>query len=850
MGPTLGKMAVRTDDSSDFSLTDAMTSTTSLMGSDEMELVPKPNECPLAKQATPCFLRRFLYNYGGRRYVFDESLLPQANFPPERRRAQLASNEAAARRPSFEFTTPPNVKRQQSISEEPLPKRRNMSGADTRQRNCDSVASPEDDALLSLAGPVSLSIPDENSVPNSPAADDFATGNEEDHTTFVADVVPTNVIPATSMGSVASAGLDDEELSLLSPTASPKAPAHSLSRRADASGSPIFEEDPDVVTNIPSLIGAFEQLPAAMHRYVLYKMFKRCDRATLSLMSNLAQSALRCDMIRLLPRELTDKIFSYLDSESLLAVSLVSKTWYHIVEGNEAVWRNLMALSQLELTPRDEFRATYEAWGYSGWTEDCTLNGMDYNMPVPPPALNAMGRPVNKYKAIYRRKLLIARNWMTPNSRPLRISIPYAVKDVITCLYFDEERIIAGSDGKYINIYDTSTGRLVSHFDDHEGGVWALKYIMGDILVSGSTDRTVRVWSISRNCCTHVFRGHISTVRCLDVVMPVKVEDKITGKTVMCPPYPVIVTGSRDASVRMWRLPGPDDPDHFTPASEADIPDPFFLKAFYGHENPVRAINGYGDTVVSGSYDYTVRVWKISTGECKWVLRGHQHKVYCAIIDPKRNRCISASMDWNVKVWCLETGTLLYTLEGHTSLVGFLDLNRTTLVSAASDQTLRLWDPERGILQHKLTGHDTGITCFRHDENKVVSASDDSLKLWNIKTGQFVSNLFEGIRMKHIWQVSFDSRRCVSAVCRNGRTFLEVLNFDYNPNAPAPSVPASIEDDLHLEGYGPPSVGPLEHAEFLDTQNPLEAHVLAENRFVDNGSPNPPPAPTNGLGLL
>lgn len=62
-----------------------------------------------------------------------------------------------------------------------------------------------------------------------------------------------------------------------------------------------------------------------------------------------------------------------------------------------------------------------------------------------------------------------------------------------------------------INIYDIKDGQLRCRLDGHEGGVWALQY-KGDVLVSGSTDRTVRVWSIEKQEQTHVFHGHTSTV--------------------------------------------------------------------------------------------------------------------------------------------------------------------------------------------------------------------------------------------------------------------------------------------------------------------------------------------------
>lgn len=41
--------------------------------------------------------------------------------------------------------------------------------------------------------------------------------------------------------------------------------------------------------------------------------------------------------------------------------------------------------------------------------------------------------------------------------------------------------------------------------------MWALEY-RGDVLVSGSTDRTVRVWSLEQGKQTHIFWGHTSTV--------------------------------------------------------------------------------------------------------------------------------------------------------------------------------------------------------------------------------------------------------------------------------------------------------------------------------------------------
>ena len=376
------------------------------------------------------------------------------------------------------------------------------------------------------------------------------------------------------------------------------------------------------------------------------------------------------------------------------------------------------------------------------------------------------------FKSLYRRHYLIRRNWMHEDTKPRHIAFRAHDTHVVTCLQFDTDKILTGSDDNNINVYDTKSGALRARLIGHEGGVWALQY-QGNTLVSGSTDRSVRVWDIEKGEERQVFRGHTSTVRCLQIVSPVKIGENAEGKPIMTPKHPLIITGSRDSTLRVWKLPKPDDRVFIQPETETDADDcPWFLRTLTGHQHSVRAIAAHGDTLVSGSYDCTVRVWKISTGESVLTLRGHAQKVYSVVLDHARNRCISGSMDNMVRIWDLDTGALRYSLEGHSSLVGLLDLQCDRLVSAAADSTLRIWDPENGSCKATLTAHTGAITCFQHDGQKVISGSDRTLKLWDIRRGECVKDLLSDL--SGVWQVRFDERRCVSAVQRDGVTFIEV----------------------------------------------------------------------------
>ncbi|KAK4168428.1 WD40-repeat-containing domain protein [Cladorrhinum sp. PSN259] len=395
-------------------------------------------------------------------------------------------------------------------------------------------------------------------------------------------------------------------------------------------------------------------------------------------------------------------------------------------------------------------------------------------------------RQLHLFKSLYRRHYMIRKSWVDGKVKPGHVAFAAHPRHVITCLQFDEDKIITGSDDTLIHVYDTKTGALRTKLEGHEGGVWALQYV-GNTLVSGSTDRSVRVWDIKKGICTQTFYGHTSTVRCLQILMPTDTGKVLDGKPVMMPPKPLIITGSRDSMLRVWRLPEAGARRYIQtgpPASDEQCP--YFIRILSGHQHSVRAIAAHGDTLVSGSYDSSVRVWRISTGQQLHNLQGHTQKVYSVVLDHKRNHCISGSMDSLVKIWDLATGACLHNLEGHSLLVGLLDLRDERLVSAAADSTLRIWDPETGKCKNTLMAHTGAITCFQHDGAKVISGSEKTVKMWDTQTGECVKDLLTDL--SGVWQVKFDDRRCVAAVQRGNLTYIEILDFGAVRDGMAPEL--------------------------------------------------------------
>ena len=82
-----------------------------------------------------------------------------------------------------------------------------------------------------------------------------------------------------------------------------------------------------------------------------------------------------------------------------------------------------------------------------------------------------------------------------------------------------------------------------------------------------------------------------------------------------------------------------------------------------------------GGLLASGSHDWNVKVWTVSTGECLVTMEGHEGEVFSLTVLGD-GRLASGSHDATIKLWELTTSACVTTLEGHESRVTSLALLR------------------------------------------------------------------------------------------------------------------------------------------------------------------------------
>jgi WD40 repeat protein len=131
--------------------------------------------------------------------------------------------------------------------------------------------------------------------------------------------------------------------------------------------------------------------------------------------------------------------------------------------------------------------------------------------------------------------------------------------------------------------------------------------------------------------------------------------------------------------------------------------------AFIGHTGEVwdAAISPDGHRLASASFDHTIKLWDVATGQIERTLRGHGARAYSVAFDKEGTRVVSASADKTAIIWDVTSGEPLQVLRGHSDNVrcAVFSPDGATVVTGSWDGTIRAWNALNGrSLGHCRTG--------------------------------------------------------------------------------------------------------------------------------------------------
>lgn len=247
-----------------------------------------------------------------------------------------------------------------------------------------------------------------------------------------------------------------------------------------------------------------------------------------------------------------------------------------------------------------------------------------------------------------------------------------------------------------------------------------------DTILSSSRDKSVISWKLTRE--GGEFGGDYGVPR-----------RRLTGHggfvqdVVISSDGQFALSGSWDGTLRLW-----------------DLNTGNTTRRFVGHGKDVLSVAFSVDNrqIVSGSRDRSIKLWN-TLGECKYTIKeqeAHTGWVSCVRFSPVNTQPIIVSGGWDklVKVWNLTNCKLRTNLAGHTGYINSVTVSPdgSLCASGGKDGVAMLWDLAEGKRLYSLDAGDIiHSLCFSPNRYWLCAATQSSIKIWDLESKSPVDTL-------------------------------------------------------------------------------------------------------------
>jgi len=337
--------------------------------------------------------------------------------------------------------------------------------------------------------------------------------------------------------------------------------------------------------------------------------------------------------------------------------------------------------------------------------------------------------------------------------------------DLVSHVLFDPlgRRLASASEDGTVKIWDATPldedpEPRIRTLRDHEGVVYSVAFSPDGLLVSGSVDKTLKVWDAQTYRVVRTLSGHTEGVW--------SVAFSRDGR---------LATASADKTVMLW---------------DADFAKARTFTQFDGGIRRV-ALSPDGRRLATSDRSQMVQVWDTTTERQLFSLDGHKGQVWGVTFSPDGKFLATAGVDKTVKLWDADTGQLVRTFTGHTSRVHFVAFSPDgkLLASGGADQKVKVWNMATGEPIRDLPGHTHYVfgVAFSPNGKYLASASWTEVKVWDVSSEVAREVKTLGGLAGTIWSVAFspDGQRLAAGGGYKGKGEIKIWDsslWETKPN--------------------------------------------------------------------
>ena len=210
--------------------------------------------------------------------------------------------------------------------------------------------------------------------------------------------------------------------------------------------------------------------------------------------------------------------------------------------------------------------------------------------------------------------------------------------------------IAAGGVDGHIRVFDRRTGMTLADVRAHSDAVRSVCFASDDLLISGSADRTLRMWNVRSDRFGVLVTYHLQ----------IAAHDGSVNQVAVSPDGRLLGSVSEDGYLKTWR------PDGGLMDRVRVSPRPVFALAF----------SPDGRTIATGDDEGRIKLWNSSNGTPVPFTGGHDRAIRALAWSADGETLVSGGDDQKIRYWDAAHGRMKSSVQAHDGPVRAITISQ------------------------------------------------------------------------------------------------------------------------------------------------------------------------------